>query len=136
MANTVLRDHNFNKVFKMPVNTGTTISAGELVKDNGSDQAVAVSSSGDTVIGVVLDGIDENNDSKFDQYITLANEAVIEASAINDFSFGDAALYNGTGMISSGTTDVLSTGQTNSYIKAVEPISAGNTGKFLVDTTI
>lgn len=135
MANTVLRDHNYNKVFKMPVNTGTTISAGELVKDN-SDQAVAVSSTSDTVIGVVVDGIDKDNDSKFDQYVTLATEAVIEASAINDFSFGNAALYNGTGMISSGTADVYTSAQTNSYIKAVEPVSAGDTGKFLVDTTI
>lgn len=129
----ILRDYNENKIFKMPAPTGTTISAGEIIKNNSGD-AQAVSGSGDTAAGVVIDGVDEDINNNSNKEVTVALEAVIEADAEAVFAFGENGVYNGTGMTKDGS--LTSSATTRQYVKAVKAVSSGNTGKFLVDTSL
>lgn len=106
-----------------------TIAQGDLLENSSGDAQVVDGADNTVFLGVALAG----RESDDDRDVPIAFRCVIEAKVVStsdDLTAGDAVYYSAG---ANGTTWEFTKGTAEGIAWALEDISAGDTGNFLID---
>lgn len=128
-SNVSIREWSEIDVIKMPVGSSTVLAYGDLIDSSGGS-AVAHSGDNSTFVGVAIDGSESGSVAE----IAVATKAKISIKLSS--SYGNAVLGNACKYVAgaNGTDWQVASATTEGIIWALESITAGNSGLFLVDS--